>query len=320
MLVVAVGLLFQMCSNQNAINYAESNNWAKLPPSKLLDVDVFFVSPSVYVPENEKAPALSPICNKSIEKNMQRIYTHEASVFEGVANIYMPYYRQMSRKNDQKMSEMQREQMFQQSVSDVENAFNYFIKNLNNNRPFILAGQAEGSEIIMKLLSNYLKDKPDIYERMVAAYVIGFPVTTDFLKENPHLEFAKKADDYRVLISFSTKMPQLGDSTHKVNKNSSIAVINPITWTRTTETAEASQSKGSRIAKTGAEIADCQNFADAKIDSVNGVVLCSIADSGISRGLQILPASLFPSIDYGLYYYDIRANALARTRAYFANR
>ena len=35
-----------------------------------------------------------------------------------------------------------------------------------------------------------MKKHPEYLKRMVAAYVIGFSVTKDFLKRNPHLKFA----------------------------------------------------------------------------------------------------------------------------------
>ena len=42
---------------------------------------------------------------------------------------------------------------------------------------------------------------------MVAAYVLGYPVTKEYLKENPHLKFAKKANDTGVIISYDVQSP-----------------------------------------------------------------------------------------------------------------
>ena len=76
---------------------------------------------------------------------------------------------------------------------DVLAAFDYYIKHYNNGRPFILAAHSQGSNILINLLAGYMKDHPDVYSRMIAAYVIGYPVTAQYLADNPHLKFATGA-------------------------------------------------------------------------------------------------------------------------------
>jgi uncharacterized protein YneF (UPF0154 family) len=65
------------------------------------------------------------------------------------------------------------------------------LNNYNNGRPFILAGHSQGSNILLYLLSEYMKDNPKVYDRMIAAYVIGYSVTDQYLSENPHLNLQK---------------------------------------------------------------------------------------------------------------------------------
>lgn len=57
-------------------------------------------------------------------------------------------------------------------------------------RPFIIAGHSQGSAILRFVLKDYFKTHPDRYERMVAAYVIGYSITKDDLEANPHMKFA----------------------------------------------------------------------------------------------------------------------------------
>jgi hypothetical protein len=40
---------------------------------------------------------------------------------------------------------------------------------------------------------------------MIAAYVIGFPVTKEYLANNPHLKFAKDSVDTGEIISYNTE-------------------------------------------------------------------------------------------------------------------
>ena len=43
---------------------------------------------------------------------------------------------------------------------------------------------------------------------MIAAYAIGFSITTDDLAANPSLRFAEGADDTGVIVSWNTEGPQ----------------------------------------------------------------------------------------------------------------
>ena len=60
------------------------------------------------------------------------------------------------------------------------------------------------------VLSEYMKAHPEYLERMVAAYVVGYSITEDFLKANPHLKFAEGADDTGVIISYNTEGQETG--------------------------------------------------------------------------------------------------------------
>ncbi|SMP71108.1 hypothetical protein SAMN06296020_12212 [Anoxynatronum buryatiense] len=41
-----------------------------------------------------------------------------------------------------------------------------------------------------------MKEHPDVYTRMVAAYVLSYSITDDYLAENPHLKFASGSGEY----------------------------------------------------------------------------------------------------------------------------
>ena len=92
---------------------------------------------------------------------------------------------------------------------DAFAAFDYYIKNYNNGRPFILASHSQGSNVMIFLLAEYMKEHPEVYKKMIAAYVIGYSVTDDYLAKNPHLKFAEGADDTGVIISYNTEAPSI---------------------------------------------------------------------------------------------------------------
>lgn len=55
------------------------------------------------------------------------------------------------------------------------------------------------------MLKDYFREHPEYYGRMVAAHVIGFSVTRDYLEANPHLRFAAGESDAGVIISWNTE-------------------------------------------------------------------------------------------------------------------
>lgn len=66
-----------------------------------------------------------------------------------------------------------------------------------------MAGHWQGSDVLLYLLSEYMKEHPDVYESMVTAYVVGYSVTEEYLAANPHLKFAVGVEDTGVFISYN---------------------------------------------------------------------------------------------------------------------
>ena len=157
-------------------------------------------------------------------------------------------------------------------AADVTAAFDYYIRHYNNGRPFIIAGHSQGANVLMFLLSEYMKTHPDVYAGMIAAYVIGYPVTAEFMAENKHLRFAGGPDDTGVIISYNTQSPKVVPGTNIVVANNIGIVINPVNWKRDETPATASESLGSYMPdSTMTHFGKELNFADARIDPAHGL-------------------------------------------------
>lgn len=153
--------------------------------------------------------------------------------------------------------------------------------------------------------------------RMIAAYVIGYSVTGDYLAKNPHLKFATGPDDTGVIISYNTEAPVMNGK-NPVTLPGGIS-INPITWTRDETLATAAESLGSRMLDKEKNWSLVKNYADARVDKARGVVICSTADvEALSPGNKMLPRGVYHSFDYPFYYYNIRENAANRTAKFLA--
>ena len=85
-----------------------------------------------------------------------------------------------------------------------------------------------------------MKDNPKVYERMIAAYVIGYSITPDYLAQNPHLKFAEGPGDTGVTIS--AMIWRTLRLTEPIRLLPGVIAINPITWTRNETPATAEQN------------------------------------------------------------------------------
>jgi hypothetical protein len=293
-------------SAPEATDYSLSSHWLKLPAStdQQLPVDIFYLYPTSWQSTDSVNPQICEIDNASMLLNAPAAMTRQASAFATVGNIYAPYYRQDN------MSPIDREAVIAGIPTlDAVAAFDYYIKNYNHGRPFILAGHSQGSNVLSNLLAGYMKENPDVYKRMVAAYVVGYSVTPEYINNNKHLKFATGPDDTGVIISYNTEAPDVAIGANPVLSTTSIGlVINPISWSTEEDLVLANDSRN-----LGTSIPSVLPYADARIDKVKGVLICSIANKNVMQSLSsALPKGVYHSFDYLFYYYNLRANAANR--------
>lgn len=117
-------------------------------------------------------------------------------------NFYSPYYRHITLDTWATLDENLIDYRYSEvSFVDVKNAFDYFIDNFNDDRPFILAGFSQGGKSVVELMKILT---PEQRERMVAAYVLGYKVTPDDLTEAPRIKGAQRDDDTGCVICYNS--------------------------------------------------------------------------------------------------------------------
>ncbi len=306
------------CLNGEApTNYADPKHWLSQPADPDKPVDVFYLYPTVWRKVTPDEPDTCAIDNPKMLEGSKIALAMQGSVFEPYANIYAPYYRQgdafyiLSRPFEEQVEFLE-----EITEKDVMAAFDYYIRHLNKGRPFILAGHSQGTMMLRPILFKYMKKHPDVYRRMIAAYMIGFGVTEQDLKDNPHLKFAEGADDTGVIISYNTQGPDL-EQENPVVLPGSIS-INPISWTRGDREAPASENLGSAFMGPNGEMQKRMNFADARVDLKQGVVICSTKECASVHNISgLFSTGIYHGSDYAFYYYNLRQNAADRIKAYF---
>ena len=310
-------------SGPNTIDYSQSRYWLSLPASPAKSVDIFYVYPTVWKKASGD-PQICEINNTSMVAGATRQFQAQATAFEPVGNIFAPYYRQAS--TDILTLPFDQQQAIVKGIpkTDVFAAFDYYIKNLNNGRPFILAGHSQGSNILVYLLSEYMGQHPDVYRRMIVAYVIGYSITPEYLVQNPHLKFATGPDDTGVIVSYNTEAPVLQMPENPVVLPGAL-VINPITWSTDETLAPASQNAGSVQLNPDATVVldsvPVMNYADAKIDTSRFALICSSVDQQSLVAIsQMAALGVYHNFDYDFYYFNLRQNAMNRVNKFTGKR
>ena len=312
-----------------APDYSQKACWYQIPEITK-DVDTFYIYATEYMGLGEGDPAYAALDNAEMLKGVEGQYQVQASAYEASTNVFVPYYRQAGMPTMKKAWKETGDCYAAVSgipYDDITAALDYYFKNCNNGRPFIIAGHSQGSAIALLVLKKYFREHPEYYKRMVAAYPIGYSVTKDYLAENPYLKFATGESDTGVVISWNTEGPK------NVEENAQTAVllpgaisINPLNWKLDDTYAPASENLGSIVEnpETGEpEIGDVG--ADAQIVPGRGVVVTKAKADELPEALARVSVEFFGADgrhgqDYTLYYNNIRDNAAKRVAAYLAGR
>lgn len=300
-------------------DYAKEENWLNIPEITH-EVDTFYLYPTCYSDESEDAKPICDIDNEIMRNKARPVYGNQATVYEESTNVFAPFYRQSNIFEVVGLSneELEKYQMAEQRT-DVYAALDYYFENYNEGRPFILAGHSQGSIMTKIVLGEYMQAHPEYYERMVAAYPIGYSITRDWLEEHPYLKFAKGADDTGVIVSWNTE-GKGNKGQHNLVVEPNAISINPINWKLDDTYAGFEENLGSRIFNEETETYEIvKGAADAQVDTERGVVICTAEVAEYAPAALFGPESLH-SHDYDFYYENLRENVKTRVEAYLKTR
>jgi len=337
LLICGTTMLFPSCSDKDVnsvppnpeesqvTDYSQTSSWFQIPVITK-GFDTFYIPATEYISSsyNEGAPEFATLDNAEMQEGIAGEYLLQASVFEESTNVFVPYYRQAGLKKEVdawKATGDMRTALTGTPYTDITAALDYYFRHYNQGRPFIIAGHSQGSAMASLVLQKYFKEHADYYQRMIAAYVIGFAVTREDLQANPHLKFATGEGDTGVIISWNTE----GRKSVEENAPNLVLLpnaisINPLNWKLDGTYAPASENLGSLVIdaeKRTLEIGDLG--ADAQVVPSRGVVVSNgEADHSQMPAFFIDifgPASLHNE-DYTFFYNNIKDNVAKRIATY----
>lgn len=308
------------------VDYSKKDNWYKIPQITK-KVDTFYIYATEYILGSfeEGAPDYASLDNEEMREGVKAEYRDHACAFAESTNIFLPYYRQSGLRfagEIHKKTGTADAAFAGMPMGDIVAALDYYFENLNQGRPFIIAGHSQGSAMLLQLLATYFKEHQDYYKRMVAAYAVGYSVTNEYLAANPHLKFATGESDTGVIIAWNTEGPvNVETNAHNVVVLPGTRSINPINWKLDETYAPASKNLGSIVGddENGHLIGDME--ADAQINLRRGVVVTHAIVPPVSEYVAKVSADFFGpdgrhAYDYLYYYNNIQENASKRVAAY----
>ena len=142
-------------------------------PITRAETHVFYIHPTTYL---ERDRWNAPLHSGGFTESRTRLFVRsQASAFGQLGDVWAPRYRQAAYGSFLLKSE-DADQALGLAYSDVSAAFDQFVKQNPDGR-IILAGHSQGALHLERLLRERVAGKP-IAKRIVAAYVVGWPIST----------------------------------------------------------------------------------------------------------------------------------------------
>ncbi len=143
-----------------------------VPLQERLPVDVFFIHPTSYLGHAYWNAAID---DPAATTSLPRILVSQASPFGATARLFAPRYRQAA-FGAFIANNADTQKAVATAYADIETAFDRYMKDDNNGRPFIIAGHSQGALLGSMLLKNRI-DGTDLAKRLIAAYLPGWPLS-----------------------------------------------------------------------------------------------------------------------------------------------
>jgi hypothetical protein len=278
---------------------------------------IFYIHPTTYLKRDRWN---APLSGDVESDNRVRLFVQsQAGALNGSGRIWAPRYRQAAfgafllRSSDA-------EKALDLAYSDVAAAFDEFLR-LNANGPVILAAHSQGASHLSRLLRER---NAQLKDRLVAAYVVGWPLSTAADLPPMNLPACTAPDQGGCVLSWqSFRQPANPDlimdawegtkgPTGIERKRQDMLCVNPLTGTQ--NGAAPPRANAGTLVPNG-------NLTEAKLEPgkvgahcVNGLLLL---DGEIpALGPFVLPGNNYHVYDYALFWAAIRQDAERRLAAW----
>ena len=293
------------------LDYSSANSWIVFGEGEETDADFFFIAPTISTADEYNMPLdeTIPLTSFLVQTNLFR------EIFGPTSRTFAPIYRQVTTKT-LNLPREEWDAYVDIAYRDISAAFEYYLENDNIGRPIILMGFSQGAQIGARLIEDYFDDE-ELASRLVAAYLIGWPITPEMVEEYPQLKMAQEEGDTGVIISFDCETPEVKESILNPAGQKALS-INPLNWKTDSTPADKSLNKGSRLVNGRGEIKrEATELCGAYIDPDRGVLKVTDIDAADYKPvLSIFTPGVLHVYDYQLFYQNLKDNAALRLQNY----
>ena len=293
------------------INYSDPANWAYFEKDVDRPVDVFIICPTVDTKSETNALDL----NDKLKERFINALDMERGIFDETGRLFSPYYRQMS-INAYALEESEREKAKGIAWIDIMESFSWYLENVNEGRPIILAGFSQGGEMCLEIMKEFYgrdgEEAEALRERLIAVYAMGWTVTEETVKEYPQIVPATGETDTGVVISFDCEDGNLTD-TIIIPEGVKAISINPLNWKTDSTPADKSLNRGA-VMGTGEE--PIPELCGAYIGERGEIVVTDVTPADYPPVLDIFPEGAYHLYDYMFFFTNLKDNVANRTSAW----
>jgi len=298
-----------------APDYSNLEHWAALPgredaadftPEGISDgqadatVDVFFVHPTTFLSSTGWNAPMGDLPSGNWVDNA--VMPGQASVFNGSARVYAPRYRQAQIYAFFALEDGGNDAL-ELAYTDIEAAFEHYLTEFNDNRPFIVAGHSQGALHVRSLLERKISGT-QLLDRMVAAYPVGYPMgISDLTEAIPDIPMCESAPQTGCLLTWNTT----GDGYRPLQPTQGQVCVSPLTWTADGAAGAFEDNEGALSIALNTTI---PGAADGRCE--NGILYVSEIRTDAYDDLPNMGKGNHHLLDYGLYWSNIRRNVAER--------
>jgi len=281
---------------------------------------VFFIHPTSYLKASRWN---APLDDPESQRRAKLFVQSQASVFNGVGEIWAPKYRQAT-FGAFLTTKAEAQKALDFAYRDVVAAFDLFLREAPKDRPIILAGHSQGSLHLIRLLAERVAGKPEA-KRIAAAYVIGWPVSISADLPSLGLPACERREQSGCVVSWQSFAepadPKLvtdvydksSGRTGIARAGSPMLCTNPLTGARGGE-ASAAANPGTLVPNAELTEGKLQSPGVPARCDVRGFLL--IGADAPDLGPYVLPGNNYHVYDYALFWSALRADAAARVAAW----
>lgn len=288
---------------------------------------IFFIHPTSYL---SSAHWNAPLADEEANWRALLFVRGMASAFAGAGDVWVPRYRQAAMGAFLTRDVDTANKALDAAYLDVSAAFEQFLIEVGPDRPIILAGHSQGSLHLARLLRQRIAGRP-IARRIVAAYVVGWPVSETGDLPRMGLPACEEADSNNCILAWQSfaepadpeMVLEVYDRTvgfdGQPRRGSRMLCVNPLTGARE-GTAQRRANRGTiKVDASFADGAIYPGATGARCDNATqggrGFLLIG---EGPDLGGFVLPGNNYHVFDYPLFWLNVRADVNRRLAAFEA--